>query len=90
MRVIRIFDGDVHLLNSGHISRQIFLETARNKCSCGVFADEEVIATSGTVNAGVRRDINDCTVQSQVDGQRRVRPVVKCELRWCEIHWSLL
>lgn len=68
MRLIRVLDGDIHLLDTSHIPRQIFLETAGHKRASSVPADEEVVSAAGAVDAGVRGDVDYCAVKGEVDG----------------------
>lgn len=68
MRLIRIFYGDIHLLDTSHIPRKIFLETARHKRASSVPSDEEVVSAAGAVDSRVRGDVDYCAVEGEVDG----------------------
>lgn len=68
VRLLRILDGDIHLLDPTHIPRKIFLETARHKRASSVTADEEVVSAAGAVDSGVRGDVDYCAIEGEVDG----------------------
>lgn len=75
--LLGVVDRDIHFLHAIEIRCQVLLEAARNKGPCGVATGEEVVAAAGSVDDRVGGDIEDCTIDGEVDRQGGISAIVK-------------
>lgn len=66
-RLVIILDGDVHLLDSCHVLREIVLKASRHKRPRRISSGKEMIPAARPVDARVGRDVEDGAVDGEVD-----------------------
>ena len=76
-----IINRNKHLLYTGEIVCQVFLETARNEGARCVAASEEIVVAAGAIHHAVCGDVEDGAVYGEVDGEGGVGAIVKGKVR---------
>lgn len=85
-----IVDREIHCFEAAHIRGQILLEAAANISARCITAGKEVVRATNAVHVQAVRDVEDGTIDGEVQGFALFVAIVLGELLRSKVNWSAL